>query len=94
MIIENPNDYIHIGFSKSLTKNKKYDAILKNKKSGKIKKISFGDIRYGQFFDNTGLNLYTNLNHGDKVRRRLYYNRHGISAPLYSSKWFSHKFLW
>jgi hypothetical protein len=94
MIIENPNNYTHIGFEKSSTKNKKYDAILKNKETGRTKKVPFGDSRYQQFYDSTGLNLYTHLNHGDKARRRLYYDRHGMTAPLYSSKWFSHKFLW
>lgn len=94
MIIQNPNDYTHIGFAKSSTKNKKYDAILKHKETGRIKKIPFGDSRFQQFYDNTGLNLYTHMNHGDKARKRLYYNRHGITAPLFSSKYFSHRFLW
>lgn len=94
MIIENPNNYTHIGFAKSSTKNKKYDAILKNKETGRLKKVPFGQLPYQQFYDSTGLNLYSHLNHGDKTRRRLYYNRHGMNAPLFSSKYFSHKFLW
>lgn len=88
------NNYTHIGFTKSLTKNKKYDAILKNKQTGEIKKIPFGDARYAQYRDSTGLDLYSHLDHLDEKRKKNYYSRHGIKADKYSSKWFSHRFLW
>ena len=48
--------------------NKKYNALLKEKKTGKIKKISFGDKRYQQFEDKA-LKVYSHLNHYDKKRR-------------------------
>ncbi len=46
----------------------------------------FGDQRYEQFEDNTPLKLYSNLDHHDPARRRLYRLRHqhnkGIPARL------------
>jgi len=37
--------------------NKKYVALLKEKKTGKIKKISFGDKRYQQYEDKVLKNI-------------------------------------
>ena len=54
--------------------NKKYTALLKEKKTGKIKKISFGDKRYQQYEDKV-LKVYSHLNHYDKKRRDLYRSR-------------------
>ena len=68
--------------------NKKYTALLKEKKTGKIKKISFGDKRYQQYEDGQArsipgmalsdkvLKKYSHLNHYDKKRRDLYRSRH------------------
>lgn len=64
---------------------KKYVAIVNGKR------VYFGDSRYKQYFDKLG--YYSNLNHKDKKRKKLYYLRHG-KATKYSPKWFSHKFLW
>jgi hypothetical protein len=88
------NNYVHIGFTKSLTKNKKYDAILKNKKTGQIKIVPFGQLPYEHYKDTTGLNLYSHLNHLDEKRKKNYYSRHGKQADKYSAKWFSHRYLW
>jgi hypothetical protein len=93
MIIDNPNSYEFVMFEKGRYP-KKYNAVLRNKETGRMKRVPFGQLPYQQFYDSTGLNLYTHLNHGDKARRRLYYDRHGMSAPLFSSKYFSHRFLW
>lgn len=71
----------------STRKNKKYDAF----KNG-VKIASFGDNRYGQYFDKLG--YYSHLDHLDKTRKRLYYARHGVEAIKGSAKWFSHKILW
>jgi hypothetical protein len=76
MRIENPHDYLFIRYEITSTKNKKYDAVLRNKKTNKEKKISFGDLRYQQFKDRTGLNLYSHLDHNDPQRRRSYSMRH------------------
>jgi len=74
-------------FKKSTRKNKKYDVY---KKGDYI--VSFGDSRYEQYFDKIG--LYSNKDHNDKERRRLYYARHGKTAEKETPKWFSHKYLW
>jgi hypothetical protein len=95
MILENPENYKFIKFQKSNTKNKKYDAILMNKKTNKIKRVPFGDVRYNQYEDTTPLKLYKNLNTFDKERRRLYRLRHaGEDKNKYSSGYFSLRFLW
>lgn len=94
MIIKNPQDYKFIKFEKSKQKNKKYNAILYNYKTKRFKRVPFGDIRYEQFRDKTGLGLYSHLNHLDEKRKKKYYNRHGKKATKFSSKWFSHKYLW
>ena len=93
MIIQNPNDYDFVMFEKGRYP-KKYNAVLQHKETKRLKRVPFGDARYQQFYDNTGLNLYSHMNHGDKARRRLYYDRHGANAPLFSSKYFSHRYLW
>ena len=74
--------------------NKKYTALLKEKKTGKIKKISFGDKRYQQYEDKV-LKKYSHLNHYDKKRRDLYRSRHKKDKlNEYSPGWFSWTFLW
>ena len=64
-------------------KNKKYDALFRNLETGRIKKLSFGDQRYQQFRDSTGLNLYGHLNHGDPHRRSLYHQRHAKDSQTW-----------
>ena len=85
-------------FLKSPLKNKKYRVI---SPQGKI--IDFGDIRYEHYKDQTGLNLYFNLNHNDDKRRRLYRlraskikNKNGeltYKNPEYAN-YYSYNFLW
>ena len=73
---------------KSTMKHKKYMAVFKDKT------IHFGDNRYPQYKDKTGLKLYSHLDHGDEKRKKQYYARHGKEAEKYSAKYFSHKYLW
>jgi hypothetical protein len=95
MILDNPNNYKFFKFEKSKTKHKKYDAILINKLTNQKKHIPFGDNRYQQYKDTTGLNLYSHLDHNDIKRRRLYRKRHdGEQNDKYSSGWFSYNYLW
>ena len=65
--------------------------------------VHFGDNRYQQYKDSTGLGLYSHLDHGDKRRRAMYFQRHSDvgkkKAALRKTKkntpkWFSHKYLW
>lgn len=95
MILENPNDYALVGFERSRNKGKKYDAILRNKKTRKNRRIPFGATGYEQYRDSTGLGLYARVNHGDPKRRRNYRTRHqGENKRKFSSGYFSWKYLW
>lgn len=90
------NKYEIIEFRRSTCKHKKYDVFLINKQTRKIYKLSFGDKRYEQFKDSTGLGLYSKLNHGDKRRRSLYRKRHRntYDPKYYSPAYFSWRYLW
>lgn len=95
MILKNPNDYIFSNYRVSHTKNKKYDAILINKYNMQPKIIPFGDSRYPQYQDRTGLQVYSHLDHLDKKRRELYHLRHAKDIKnKFSSGWFSYYLLW
>ena len=74
---------------KSNRKHKKYMAVFRDARPI----VHFGDKRYQQYKDSTPLRTYAHLNHGDKERRKRYYQRHG-KARMYSAKYFSHKYLW
>jgi hypothetical protein len=85
-------------FEKSTRKDKKYSVITE---SGK--KIHFGNINFQHYKDNTGLGLYSHLNHLDKKRRDNYRARHKAilkkdGTPAYLDKeqpaYFSYKYLW
>lgn len=87
--------YKFIRFERSLKPNKKYDAILQNKSTGKIRRVPFGDSRYEQYMDSTGLRLYSHKDHRDPNRRRLYRLRHaGEDKVKYTPGWFSWFYLW
>lgn len=96
MTYYNKKDYKLIGYKKSNTKNKMYDAILENNKTKKIVRVPFGDIRYENYRDLTSLNLYPQLIHNNKERRRLYRLRHkkDLKDGYYSPGWFSYYILW
>ncbi len=76
---------------KSPSKNKKYraDVLLDGIE---YKDVDFGDTRYEHFKDSTPLKLYSNLDHNDTNRLRLYHLRHaknnGVAGLL------SKKYLW
>lgn len=92
------------------TGNKKYRAIVGEgpRGEGRSRTIQFGDRRYEQYKDSTGLGLWTKKNHGDKTRRERYFLRHSgerskrqaiareiaKSDGKYNAKILSHKFLW
>jgi len=88
--------YKLLGFKKSNTKNKMYDAILEHKLDGKIKKVTFGDKRYQNYQDKTNLNIYPHLIHNDKERRRRYILRakNNVKDGFYSPSYFSFYYLW
>lgn len=91
------SEYRFIKFERSKNKNKKYDAILENRSTGRKKKISFGQRGFSQYRDDTNLKLYSNVNHNDKKRRDRYEARHegeGDKSRKYSAGWFSMWYLW
>ena len=93
---------------KPTRKGKKYTAIVRNKKTKKERKISFGQLGYEQFRDSTPLKLYSSKDHGDPKRKKNYFTRHsGVptkakaikkeiekSGGKYNAKILSHRFLW
>ena len=89
-------DFSILGYRKSKTKYKKYDAILINKNNNKTYSVPFGDKRYENYHDLSGLNLYPHLLHGDKKRRASYRARHkkDLKDGFYSPGWFSYFVLW
>lgn len=88
--------YRFIEFEKSPLKNKKYRAILQDKKNKKYVNVDFGDKLYENYHDKTGLNLYSKLLHGDKKRRKSYRARHKVYLKdgFYSPGYFSFYYLW
>lgn len=85
-------------FKKSTRKHKKYMV-----KSPKGVWVHFGDSRMEQFKDSTGLGIYSNKDHGDKIRRKSYLarakgikNKEGkltYNDPE-SANYYSVKYLW
>lgn len=90
------NQYMFERFERSNNLNKKYDAILKNKQNNKHVRVPFGDKKYEQYEDKTGLGLYNNLNHLDNKRRIAFRKRHGyfLKPGFFSPGYFSYYFLW
>ena len=84
------------GFERADQVNKKYNAILIDKKTKKERRVPFGDSRFEQYKDSTGLGLYSKQDHGDKKRRALYHLRHmkDIKPLHYSPGYFSMRYLW
>ena len=95
MVYYSMRQYKLIGYEKAKSKNKMYNALIQDKQ-GKVIKIPFGDNRYENFSDNTGLNIYPRLIHNDTKRKRLYKARHSgyIRKGYYSPGWFSMTQLW
>ena len=87
---------------------KKYTAIVKNIKTNKQRKISFGALGYPQYKDQTPLKLYSSSDSLDKKRKKAYFNRHSnentkaeaLSTEIAkgggrcNAKILSHKYLW
>lgn len=97
MSVSPASEYTFVKFVKSKRRDKKYTAILKNKKTGRTKSMSFGSSLHQNYKDETGLNAYPEKMHGDIKRLELYRRRHageGDESRKYSPGWFSWWFLW
>ena len=85
----------HIRFERSKVRGKKYDAIIEDKVTKRQQRVPFGDVNYSQYFDNTGLKLYSRLDHNDPKRRAAYKARHeNTRHKKFSSSWYADRFLW
>jgi hypothetical protein len=95
MIIDHPERYALVKFERSRSRGKKYDAVIRNKRTLREKRVPFGALGYEQYRDSTGLGLYSGSNHGNPKRRKNYRTRHaGENARKFSSGYFSWKYLW
>jgi hypothetical protein len=86
-----------IKFEVSKNPKAKYDALVLNKKTNKIKRVSFGARAYQHYQDKTGVGAFSHLNHNDEKRRKLYRARHGANGYQkikFSPAYFSYNFLW
>jgi hypothetical protein len=93
MRIQNPEDYELLGFSVDHGRRAKYRAILKNKTSGVLKSIPFGQKGYEHFEDRLG--HYSQFDHKDLKRRHNWLKRHERNTSYkFSSAWFSKNMLW
>ena len=87
-------EYSLVKFEVSRTKNKMYDAILTSKT--KTVRVPFGDTRYENFKDETGLDAYPQLVHGNDKRRQANRLRHFVylKPGKFSPGFFSWYYLW
>jgi hypothetical protein len=84
-----------IKFEVARANNKKYNAIIEDKKTKRRQTVPFGDVRYEQYRDDVPLRRYTRLNHNDKKRRDNYLARHGKTmTKKFSPSYFAAKYLW
>ena len=90
------SDYSLVKYQKSNTKGKKYDAVIRNRKTGRTITISFGASDYEHYKDSTGKGLWSHKDHGDSKRRKSYRARHKVYLRdgYYSAGWFSYYKLW
>ena len=68
-------DYKIEKFQRSPDSSKKYRVTLRNKIDNSIAVIDFGARAYQQYRDTTPLKLYSNLDHNDESRLKLYRQR-------------------
>ena len=97
MVFYSKNKFILKRFEKSKRHGKMYDAVLQSKSdSAKFIRIPFGDSTMQNYGDKTGLNLYPELIHGDKKRRKNFRSRsrHYVRPGFYSPGYFSYNVLW
>ena len=79
----------------SKRKHKKYVAVLRNLKSGRVKHVHFGDSRYQHYKDRTKLKHWAHLDHLDPIRLRRFRQRFKTKAKKkFSAAYFAWKYLW
>ena len=92
------SQYELLGFERSRSPKKKYDAILSLKSiyPHDIVRVPFGDVRYAQYEDTTGLRLYSRLDHLSPARRDRFRKRHAgfLRSGYFSPSYFAYFYLW
>ena len=90
------DEYKLKGYEKAKAKGKMYNALIQRKSDNKILKVPFGDNKMENYKDDTGLNLYPELIHGDEKRRKNYRSRAKgrVKDGFYSPSYFSFNILW
>lgn len=90
--------YELLGFEVSANRTKKYDALIKNKRTGEIERIGFGARvpLMEHYKDQTGLKVYSRLDHNDLKRRSAFKMRfaYQYDPRYYSPLFFSWNYLW
>jgi hypothetical protein len=92
-------EYKFVRYEKSSNPKKKYDAILKNRKTDREVKVPFGARNMEQYQDRV-LGLYKSKDHKDKNRRRQFKSRFsGLKqsqdwSRFYTPLYFSYTKLW
>lgn len=84
------HELIVFQIAKPTQKHKKYKAEVFW--DGRRRWIHFGDNRYDQYKDSTGLGLWSHLDHNNKQRRELYHKRHHFNNGVASQ--LSKMYLW
>lgn len=99
MVKYSKREYKFVKFQRSTNPKKKYDAVLKNKATGREVKVRFGDRSLPQYKD-TALGLYKSKDTLDKNKRRQFRSRFSATkqkqdfANYYSPMYFSWNRLW
>ena len=100
MVKYSKRDYKFVKFQRSTNPKKKYDAVLKNKETGREVLVRFGDKSLPQYKDTTGLGLYSKKDTLDKNKRRQFRARFSATKQTadfknyYSPMYFSWTRLW
>lgn len=96
MVYYKKTEYKLLGYEKATRKRKMYNALLERKTDKKIISVPFGDNQMENYQDKTGLDLYPQLIHGDKERRKRFRIRSKgyVKEGYYSPGFFSYYVLW
>lgn len=95
MVVYPPSKYSFVKFEKA-TGAKKYNAVLRNKETGREVRVGFGAKGY-QHYKDKALGSYSGQNHNDSARRKRYRDRHageGDSSRKWSPGWLAWHYLW
>lgn len=91
------SEWSFLRFEISTQAKSKYDAIIRNDESGKIKRIPFGSrIPLMEQYKDRALGVYSYMDHLDEKRKQNFQNRfrRNFDPNYYSPTYFSMLYLW